>query len=369
MVVLSSPLEPHHRQLGASFTEVWGCRLPASYGAPELEHRAVSRCVGLFDETYRGVLDLRGKECAGFLERVVSSHAEALEPGRGEPSSLLTAKGRMVAAFHLFRLGDHCFRALFFEPLRRSVIDGFSKYALLSDVDVLDRSKEVSILALRGPWAATLLRSFPDVHELPTSDFETRDGALGGTAVSVVRSGAPPGSFELWLARERLATAWKALTASLAAVSADGDPGLNGRPVGWIAAEALRLEAGLARFGLDYGEDTFPQEVGWEGALTFDKCYVGQEVVARLETYGQVSRRLFQVFPDSDTVPAPGCRLLSGEGDEAGQITSAAFSFRHGRPIALAFVKRRFWSAVELALEEEGTSVELRALPGPAESS
>jgi folate-binding protein YgfZ len=111
------------------------------------------------------------------------------------------------------------------------------------------------------------------------------------------------------------------------------------------SAEALRVEAGRPAFGIDMDSETIPLEAGIEGrAISFTKgCYPGQEVVIRVlhRGHGRVARRIAGLVVAGDVVPARGDNLRAGE-REAGRVTSAVWSPRIGKPVALAMVHRDF---------------------------
>ena len=109
------------------------------------------------------------------------------------------------------------------------------------------------------------------------------------------------------------------------------------------ALEALRIEAGMPRWGVDMDENTIPNEVGLERrAINYDKgCYIGQETIARIKTYGHVNRQLVQMALTGRDLPARGDKIIA-DGREVGQVTSAVFSSRLGKPLALGYVRREF---------------------------
>lgn len=119
-------------------------------------------------------------------------------------------------------------------------------------------------------------------------------------------------------------------------------PALRGKPVGTWAWEALRIEAGRARMGLDTDDLSIPNEMGWiDTAVHLDKgCYRGQETVARIHTLGKPPRRLVLLQLDGgvDRLPAHGDDVLLGE-KRVGFVGSAARHHELG-PIALALIKR-----------------------------
>jgi folate-binding protein YgfZ len=115
------------------------------------------------------------------------------------------------------------------------------------------------------------------------------------------------------------------------------------------ALEVLRVEAAVPKWGADMDENTIPNEAGLEKrAMSYDKgCYIGQETIARIKTYGHVNRQLVQLAIESQAgmpvppVPTRGDKLFAGE-REVGQVTSVVFSTRLGKPLALGYVRREF---------------------------
>ena len=131
---------------------------------------------------------------------------------------------------------------------------------------------------------------------------------------------------------------------------------MGGRPCGWQALEIARIEAGIPRFGADMDETNLAPEAGIEErAISYSKgCYIGQEVIARIRTYGQVAKSLRGLLLSDDLaeLPKKGDKLFHGD-KEAGFITSAVASPTFRRNIALGYVRRE-WN-------EPGTELRLRA--------
>ena len=134
---------------------------------------------------------------------------------------------------------------------------------------------------------------------------------------------------------------------------------LGGRAVGWRALETLRIEAGLPRFGADMDESTLPGEAGLDArAVSYSKgCYIGQEVIARIRTYGQVARALrgLRLPSDLPALPQHGDKLFH-DGKEVGFITSAVRSPTISANIALGYVRRE--------CNQPGTALTLRMAAG-----
>jgi folate-binding protein YgfZ len=323
---------------------------------PIQEQVFAHRSALLLDRTHRGILDLEGKDAARVMNGVFSSAASRLEVGQGQWSTLLTPKGRLIAAFQLHALAPDRLRLVLLEPLRDTVTRTIHKYAFLGDIALVDRSAEIGILSLEGPAAGASIEALTGAPA-PGAPLASAGCSLAGVPVTLVRAGeSPEGGIEVWAPRASLEPVRRALLD--AARTAGGGPG------GSEAADALRIEAGIARQGQDYTEDNFPNDAGWEHALTYDKCYVGQEVVARMRTYGQANRKLLGVRFASPAPPAVPAVLRVG-GEEAGSVTSAAFSARLGGAIGLAMLRRKHWEAAAAVVEAPAGAIEARIVPLP----
>jgi len=220
------------------------------------------------------------------------------------------------------------------------------KYIIVDRVEVrpLDHLR---LLTLVGPKAGEVLAAagLPELPERPWSSVRCirgrrRSGRGGGWCGRTAWGRAPGPSGCQWSRRRK----WRQRLLALEI------GGVGVRPVGPEALEVVRAEAGIPRYGVDYGGDNFPQESGIEErAVSYTKgCYLGQEVVARIHYRGGVHKGLAGlVFDAADAanaadieMPAVGAKLLH-EGKEVGTVTTAVHSPALGRAIGLAVLNLR----------------------------
>ncbi len=115
------------------------------------------------------------------------------------------------------------------------------------------------------------------------------------------------------------------------------------RKSGPEAAESLRLERGIPRFGVDFTERNNPVEAGLQYAISFTKgCYVGQEVVSKATYVGGVSRRLVRLRIAEESAAPAGTDIIDDGGKKVGVVTSSAYSPEFRSAIAFGYVKSRF---------------------------
>jgi folate-binding protein YgfZ len=161
-------------------------------------------------------------------------------------------------------------------------------------------------------------------------------------------------------------------TASLGAVAdklIDAVKAAGGRACGWQALETARIEAGIPRFGLDMDETNLAPEAGIEQrAISYSKgCYIGQEVIARIRTYGQVAKALrgLQFADSTKALPKRGDKLYQGD-KEIGHITSATASPSLNSSVALAYVRREHNEiGTELLVRTASGDLAARIVPLP----
>lgn len=345
-----SRLHDHHIRLGAAFEDVTGWSMPAHYGDVAAEHRAARESVGLADLSHRGKLRVTGEDRVKWLQSVISNDLLPLQPGQGRYSSFLTHKGKMLTYFRVYMLAD----AVMLEDvgeIGETTYSALRKFLLYGTKAKMDNGAETwGLLLVSGPKAAMSVKAAfgADVTDLKPVNFVP--ATIGGQAALIVRTEETgEEDYEILLPADGLITAWERL------IEAGKAYGI--RPMGSQAREALRIEAGIPKAGPDLNEDIVPPEANLESkAFSLSKgCYPGQEVVARMDTYGNVRRHLVGLVVKDSTVPPKGAKLFSGD-REIGWISSATRSPQMNAVIALGFPLRDFSTAGSaLSIDIDGT--------------
>ena len=284
----------------------------------------------LFDLTGRGRLEILGPDRVSFLQGVVTNDVKGLAPGKGCDALLLTPKGKLRATMTIQAMPDRLL--LDTEPeLALPLEAALRAYIVYPPVELANRTEETALLHLEGTGAAVLLASV-GITQLPAAAHDHLPFSLAGapgTISSESRAGFP--GFDLSILRDEAASVSAAL---LAAGAAAGDNDI---------LEVGRIEAGLPRWGTELDGSVLPEEAGLNrtAVSTTKGCYVGQEIVARLKTYGHVNRLLVRLRLPSGSVPARGDAVVTRDGEApVGTIVSSVESARLGTCLAFAWVKR-----------------------------
>jgi tRNA-modifying protein YgfZ len=255
------------------------------------------------------VIDVAGSDRESFLQGQLTQDVRNLSPEESRSAAGLTPKGKLLFVARVLGLEERL-RLLLPGGLRQPVLDHLRKYAVFNKVSIEDRTEEFVRIGLYGPEGGRL--------ELPAPIVGL--GAKGEFAADLIAPADRKAEIEGLLR-----------AAGSSEVSA-------------VTAEILRVEAGRPLFGRDMDSTNLPDEVGMDDAISTTKgCYVGQEVVAHLRTYGRVNRRLVSFrFPDGPIAAGEVLRAPGDDGSsrvETGRVTSSVESPDLG-PIGLGYAFR-----------------------------
>jgi tRNA-modifying protein YgfZ len=261
-------------------------------------------------------LVVTGRDRISWLNGLMTCDLIKWEPDHARYGLVVTRSGRVMADAVLIADGE-CAIAVVEADRAGPLREHLDHYLVMEDAEIATATDGFEVWMLHGPAARAVLAAARDAGA--QGGVFDRTG-LGGAVVLALRERAP----EVAAALE-------------AGVRAAG--GVVGDAEGW---EALRLERGVARFGVDFDDKTYPQEASLEkAAVSFDKgCYLGQEVVCMLEMRGHVKRKLVSIVLDGAATPAHGAAVADESGAAVGEVTSAALSPTLGVPVGLAMVKR-----------------------------
>ncbi len=328
----------------------------------------------LFDLAGRGSVVLTGKDRAGFLHGLVTNDVKTLAPGQGCAAAFLTAKGKLLAECVVLCEADRL--VLDTPPELSATVEALLRtYLVFNDVAITNETDETHIFHLSGDASGNDVedflrrviqpgeaRSLPrEPHASVAAQFTFKEnrpssGAAAGGAIRIVRenrTGVP--GFDVRCPSPLSEEIRRALLSAGAQAATDAD------------LESRRIAAGIPRWGAELTEAVLPDEAGLRerGFVAENKgCYVGQEIVARIKTYGHVNRRLVRLEV-AGGVPKPGERIFF-ENEECGVVTSATASGAPNAALALAYLKRgRGDVGTSLTISSFAGTLSASVLPGP----
>jgi tRNA-modifying protein YgfZ len=281
-------------------------------------YEALRNRAAWLDLSARGKIKLTGEDRARLLHAMTTNHIQQLMPGSGCYAFFLNDKGRVLADANVLCRPDYFL--LDVEPeTRQPLYQHLDRFIIADDVTLEDATDATVTIAIEGPEAGCVLERVG--APAPQTDYSTVewDQAL----VARINSTGSSGFFIFAPASEK-----PALISRLESAGAE--------PADAEAARVVRLEHGKPRYGEDISERFLAQEANQPQALNFSKgCYLGQEIVERVRSRGQIHRVLMPLTLDTKVPPAPGTKL-----EDATEITSAAYSPAMDKVVALAYVRK-----------------------------
>ena len=256
-----------------------------------------SGTIGFYQQK-RGLIEVSGKEAIQFLNGLITNDVAKLEENAQMLAAFPDAKGRLIAVVRVLRKGDK----FLFETeaaTHEKVFNNLFRFTFAGDFFVEDLSEKYSYFSitnyeLRITNAIEFESKFGKDIFVPKNSIENFKNELKD-AIEI--------SDELY--------------------------------------EILRIEQGIPLYGVDMDETTIVPEIGLPEIISYNKgCYIGQEIIARIHFRGHIAKQLTGILVESGEWRVESEReLKSLDGKNAGKITSAIFSPKLEKIIALAFVR------------------------------
>ncbi|QCC46545.1 CAF17-like 4Fe-4S cluster assembly/insertion protein YgfZ [Halobellus limi] len=356
-----------HEDHGATFEERGGRRIVTDYGRPERTTLAVRNGAGVIEMGY-GVVVVEGDDRVEFVDDTVSNRVPGRD-GQGVYALLLDPQGRIETDLYVYNAGE---RLLCFTPPARAapLAEEWSENVFIRDVEVREASTDFAVFGVHGSKSTEKVASVLNGAGAPEPELSFVRGSMGGEGVTVIAGDGLAGEegYEVVCAADAAERVFETLLTF----------GMNAVPFGYRTWDILTAEAGTPLFDTEL-DGRIPNVVGLRNALDFEKgCYVGQEVVSKVENRGRPSQRLVGLRLDShddasagvDALPDAGASLVArqdGDDEAVGEVTRTVESPRLGRPIALGFVD--FEVAAQLASGDGGPSLAVRTDGGAVDAS
>jgi folate-binding protein YgfZ len=280
----------------------------ASSSAAQLDALLQQTGISRLDQT--SWIRVTGEDRVRWLNGMVTNSIQQLQDGEGNYNFLLSVQGRIQGDATIFAEPG----ALLIEtaasqlPNLMALLD---RFIIMDDVELADVTGSQSGLLVAGPRAASLLAQIGlNVEDLGT--LHKRTILWNAAQITVIRNDSPlVPRFELWADANTTPKLFDALQSAGAAVC-------DAQSLEW-----LRILEGTPLYGADIRDRELPQETGQTRALHFAKgCYLGQEIVERIRSRGNV-HRTFSAFRLDGQLPAVGTSL-EVDGKQVGELTTVA---------------------------------------------
>ena len=273
-----------------------------------------------------GVVSVQGADAVDFLQRLCSQDVAAMTPGQGRPAAFLNPKGKLIATCQALRTEKGFFLEVE-STLRPRLAQLLEQYHFAEKLEIQVLQDQEC-----GAWMGG-----PEVFDLAGIEPGTCQPITGGIAYAAQRHGM----------------CWIAYHADAGFFASPPWEGKGSKTWSEDQVEAFRICARLLRMGVDADEDTLAMEAALDDHISLEKgCYTGQEIVARIHTYGHVNRQLCLLAAETAADIPVGAELVDEDsGQPVGRVTSSAPLPDEGR-VALGYIAAAYASV--------GTTVCLR---------
>ncbi|MFM7543655.1 MAG: glycine cleavage system aminomethyltransferase GcvT [Ignavibacteria bacterium] len=337
-----------HQRLGAKMVTFAGFEMPIQYPAGIIaEHMSVRKEVGVFDVSHMGEVEVRGPQALEFVQKISINDASKLIPNKAQYSAMCYPDGGIIDDMLVYHRGDH-YMLVINGACAEKDIAWMHEQAKGMDMNLLDVSDDINLLAVQGPKSLETLQILTETNLADIPYYGFSDGVLAGVNMILSRTGYTGEiGFELYFRGDESVCAhvWNSL------FEAGNAHGIQ--PIGLGARDTLRLEKGYCLYGNDINKDTNPLEagLGWITKLAKGACN-GSDAIAKVKEQGP-TRKLIAFKVTADKFIARQHYPIHSGGKPIGEVTSGNISPMLNVGIGLGYVP--------ISHAEPGTIIQISA--------
>ncbi|MFQ5717881.1 MAG: YgfZ/GcvT domain-containing protein, partial [Nitrospinales bacterium] len=277
----------------------------------------------------------QGRDIFSFLQTQTTNDVQQLAVGGGQDSAIANRKGKLTASFSIHRDSENSLFFLVQKNESEKLLKRLESYLFREDVR-LSHAPQNALLAVQGPKSDLLARRLAPDSTFPQKPNEIARFHWENEEILIIRKSLT--------GEEGVVIAFRDLLKEKIVSFLENEGSRYGlTSVSPETQEVLRIEAGIPLFGKDMDESRILPETGLaHTSVSYNKgCYVGQEVIARIKTYGAPAHALMGlIFESGDLPPYDGEIRLGSK--KIGTVKSSVFSRSLGKNIALAYLQKDY---------------------------
>lgn len=334
-----TPLFPIYSKYGAKTIDFGGWDLPVQFSSIKDEHEAVRTKAGLFDVSHMGEVTVKGSNALPFLQKMLTNDISKLSAGKTMYTIMCYPDGGTVDDLLVYKKGEDDYLLVINASNTDKDVEWLQKH-IEGDVEVVNISDEMALLALQGPLAEQTLQKLTKEDLSQIRFFQFKDGVdFDGITALVSRTGyTGEDGFEIYLKPEDAQTLWEKI------LEAGQEDGVI--PCGLGARDTLRFEANLVLYGQEISSEISPIEAGLNFAVKVDKAedFIGKEVLKEQRENG-APRKLVGIEMIERGIPRHGYpvfAIVDGEEKQIGEVTTGTQSPTLKKNVGLALIQTEF---------------------------
>lgn len=319
-----------HKNLNAKLVEFAGFEMPVFYTSIVEEHLAVRNNVGIFDVSHMGEIFIKGPDALNFVQKITTNDASKLKPGKAQYSAMCYENGGIVDDLLVYKLEDG-FMLVVNASNKDKDFEWMKKNASNLKVELIDKSDEITLIAVQGPKSAETLKTLIDFDIYELKYYSFKEGKILDTKALISRTGYTGElGYEIYFEgdEETAVKIWNAIL--------DSGKQSGIKCCGLGARDSLRLEMGYCLYGNDIDETTNPLEAGLGWITKLDKeFFIGKDALIKIKEEG-IKRQLRGFELIDKGIPRHG-NLIFANNKQIGFVTSGTQSPVLNKPIGLGY--------------------------------
>jgi len=345
-----------HIEAGAKMVPFAGYMMPIQYESIKAEHEHVRNSVGVFDVSHMGEVWIKGDGAVDFVNSITVNNVSKLAENQAQYSAMLFDDGGIVDDLIVYRYPDKIMMVINASNHDKDV-EWIKKHAG-NKVEIEDASDKMSLMAVQGRHAETILQKLTDVKLDEIKFYWFRQGKIADVEAIISRTGyTGEAGFELYVSNEDIVKLWEAVF--------EAGKEYDIRPIGLGARDTLRLEMKYALYGNDIDETTNPIEAGLGWITKANKGeFVGREAILEAKSKG-LTRKLIGFELEGKAIPRHDYLCFQGD-EEIGKVTSGCWSPSLEKGIGTAYLKKEYTAVgTHFELEIRGKRISAKVVETP----
>ncbi len=329
-----------HREHGDLVNFV-GWEMPVRFSDIREEHMTVRNNVGIFDTSNMSRFVIKGSQAEVFLQTLTTNNVSTLKVNGGQYTTCLNEHGGIHDDLTLYRVGEDEYIWITNAVNGPKIYDHLTKHSSNFGVEVVDKSREITMIAVQGPKALSLIQKIADRDICEYSRFSSYRVKLAGYDCYLCRTGyTGEDGVEILLLETPCTDEGKLKAISFWEELLEKGKEFGVKPCGLGARDSLRLEAGFVLYGHELDEDTSPIEARIPYAVKFkvEPHYIGYDVVKHHKNEGGIRKTRIGLIMLDRGIPREHYPILV-DGEKIGETSSGGVSPILNKGIALAYVK------------------------------
>ncbi|MDR1433699.1 glycine cleavage system aminomethyltransferase GcvT [Candidatus Endomicrobiellum devescovinae] len=318
-------LYDEHKKLEAKFTEFSGWEMPVQYTSIIDEHNAVRANVGMFDTSHMGTFIFSGNDIEKFLNYVTLGNMSGLPDRKARYSMLLNEEGGIKDDVIVYKFGNEYMIVVNAGNLDKD-FEWLNKHKSES-INIRNISEDISLLAVQGPKAASILQSISNTYITSMKYFTVSELKLKDIAADfcrIARTGyTGEDGFEIFISKDKTIELWEKLI------------NLSVKPCGLGCRDTLRLESCMPLHGHEIDENINPLEAGFQKTINWDNDFIGKDKLIPLK---DKPLRKSVAFECLSGIARNSNEVFLGD-KKIGYVTSGSFSPILKRAIGMALIE------------------------------